>query len=202
MNRPINHDYYGVAVPAPARNGNFDGEAYAAAFIGMLELHKRMETLLARMAAKLDDLAADPADPFNDDQDCDAEESDFGGSGTGNGCDEDDEAGGDDEPSLGSSAPGENSSQAAWSIGSTDDTEDEHDGSEPDVDDEPSLGATEAVNQRHAWTTPQGWAGGYPDIEEEVSAGVNPMPRPRLHHSPSDMAAAVERQLRAMPRAR
>jgi hypothetical protein len=42
-------------------------------------------------------------------------------------------------------------SQENWSFGARDDTEDEHDGCEPDRDEEPDLGSTTAMNQNHAW---------------------------------------------------
>lgn len=61
-----------------------------------------------------------------------------------------------DEPSLGSVAVGENVTQAAWSQGGSLDVEDEHDGAEPDVDAEPSLG----------WTT-SGVLGGISDYERD-----------------------------------
>lgn len=75
----------------------------------------------------------------------------------------------DDEPSLGSlggTGPGSTYfSQEDWWDGANDDTEDEHDGREPDVDDEPSedpeyeLGATTAMNQDHAWANHyKGWS--------------------------------------------
>lgn len=74
-----------------------------------------------------------------------------------------DEAEGDDtpsgrsaeeEPTLGSVAAHEWSSQSGWSQGGTSDLEEEHDGGEPDVDDEhngdwePSLGRPERDSQR------------------------------------------------------
>ena len=66
------------------------------------------------------------------------------------GCDDLEESFGDDEPSLGSlSSSG--GSQSNWAGGAGGDLEEEHDGSEPDEHDEPLLGATEAVNQCHAW---------------------------------------------------
>ena len=53
------------------------------------------------------------------------------------------EAHGDDEPSLGTGPNGE--------PGYHGDLEDEHDGAEPDFDNEPSLGASEVVNHGAAW---------------------------------------------------
>jgi hypothetical protein len=56
------------------------------------------------------------------------------------------------EPSLG--APmgygGDPSNQEVWASGSPHDTEEEHDGREPDVDEEPSLAHTNDVNQETA----------------------------------------------------
>ncbi len=45
----------------------------------------------------------------------------------------------DSEPSLGSINPTITGSQSQWSFGSSDDLEHEHDGREPDVDQEPTL---------------------------------------------------------------
>lgn len=62
--------------------------------------------------------------------------------------DSDDEDNGDDEPSLGSGAVGEWSTQAAWVTPQARaclDGEDEHDGAEPDEDGEPSLGSFEGL---------------------------------------------------------
>lgn len=68
--------------------------------------------------------------------------------------------GDEDEPSLGSIERHPNpyrcladyhDSQDHWAGGGTDDTEDEHDGCEPDTDGEPDLGSTSAMNQNHAW---------------------------------------------------
>jgi hypothetical protein len=42
--------------------------------------------------------------------------------------------------------------QARWAAGTRDDCEEEHDGREPDVDDEPSLGSFDGViDQRQSW---------------------------------------------------
>jgi len=58
----------------------------------------------------------------------------------------------DSEPSLGSVATSENITQGAWASGTSDDREDEHDGAEPDEDDEPALGSFDRLlNQEHAW---------------------------------------------------
>ncbi|WP_439399118.1 hypothetical protein ACRQ5Q_17075 [Bradyrhizobium sp. PMVTL-01] len=72
---------------------------------------------------------------------------------------------GDAEPSLGAS---NDVIQAGWARGPRDDREDEHDGREPDVDDElsgdeeePSLGSFDRLmNQDHGWRQTQGrnWA--------------------------------------------
>jgi len=59
---------------------------------------------------------------------------------------------GEAEPSLGSvNAAFEGRSQETWAVGNTDDREDEHDGAEPDTDEEPSLGASNVINQATAW---------------------------------------------------
>ncbi|WP_036010818.1 hypothetical protein [Bradyrhizobium yuanmingense] len=71
------------------------------------------------------------------------------------------EEAGDAEPSLG--APNEGA-QLCWARGPRDDREDEHDGGEPDVDDElsgdeeePSLGSFDRLmNQDHGWRQTQG----------------------------------------------
>jgi hypothetical protein len=60
---------------------------------------------------------------------------------------------GDEEPSLGSlygTALGERRSQNRWADGAADDREDEHDGREPDVDHEPSLGSG-CINNQTCW---------------------------------------------------
>jgi len=76
-------------------------------------------------------------------------------------------AAGDVEPSLGSvNAALEGRSQATWAAGNTDDREDEHDGAEPDTDEEPSLGASNAVNQATAWNVDTFYTG-----EREPSLG-------------------------------
>ncbi len=96
------------------------------------------------------------------------------------------------EPSLGSVERHPNpypclgdrfDSQAHWASGANDDREDEHDGREPDVDDEPGadeeecLGATTCMNQDHAWQNHYtGWfaLNGEPDLgwtEERSGAG-------------------------------
>jgi hypothetical protein len=54
---------------------------------------------------------------------------------------------GDAEPSLGAPEVGYLCSQTRWAQGRGDDLEDEHDGREPDVDDEPSLGSGSIQNQ-------------------------------------------------------
>jgi hypothetical protein len=54
---------------------------------------------------------------------------------------------GDAEPSLGAPGPAYFASQTHWAQGRGDDLEDEHDGREPDVDDEPSLGSGSIHNQ-------------------------------------------------------
>ncbi len=90
------------------------------------------------------------------------------------------EDGGDLEPSLAAlerhpeCIPGEtwldapyrtcDGAQTSWTKGARDDREDEHDGAEPDVDDElsgdeeePALGAFDRlINQDHAWRQSQG----------------------------------------------
>jgi len=60
---------------------------------------------------------------------------------------DDREADDEREPSLGSVNPTIYGVQESWSAGNCDDREDEHDGAEPDVDDEPSLGWPENTNQ-------------------------------------------------------
>jgi hypothetical protein len=57
---------------------------------------------------------------------------------------------GDAEASLGAPEVGYLRSQTRWAQGRGDDLEDEHDGREPDVDDEPSLGSASIQNQ-DAW---------------------------------------------------
>lgn len=68
--------------------------------------------------------------------------------------DTDDEDDGADEPSLagrGATYDAEYFNQEAYASGSNDDCEgDEHDGREPDVDEEPSLAHTNDVNQEKA----------------------------------------------------
>src|SRR5262249_19421016 len=65
----------------------------------------------------------------------------------------------DREPSLGSSD--NRFCQIDWASGTRDEREDKHDGREPDVDDEPSLGSLNRVNQR-------GWgSSGTNDLEDE-----------------------------------
>jgi len=56
---------------------------------------------------------------------------------------------GDDEPSLGAPGAAFHPNQSHWSQGAGDDCEDEHDGREPDVDDEPSLGSSTLHIQTH-----------------------------------------------------
>ena len=74
----------------------------------------------------------------------------------------------DDEPSLGSLTSG-SASQGMWSSGSTDDTEDEHDGAEPDVDGEPSLGAFDRViDQSKSWTQRLGPSTWHAAIDAEL----------------------------------
>lgn len=58
----------------------------------------------------------------------------------------------DREPSLGSGAAREHTSQQFWGAGTGGDREDEHDGAEPDDDLEPSIGAADRIiDQRQAW---------------------------------------------------
>lgn len=67
---------------------------------------------------------------------------------------DDDEDGGDMEPSLGSKCMYEHSTQDGWALQGNGclDGEDEHDGAEPGEDAEPSLGALEGhTDQRAAW---------------------------------------------------
>lgn len=47
--------------------------------------------------------------------------------------------------------PGQHLDQRDWARGGLDDREDEHDGREPDVDDEPSLGAREGHGGTEGW---------------------------------------------------
>jgi hypothetical protein len=120
---------------------------------------RRIEAAVQAMIDALDAIDA-PAE--------DLEEVDHGGPG-----DEDDEpalgwtdaesagagfnygaaiSGQEDEPSLGSLAVYELVSQASWAHGRNNDAEDEHDGREPDVDDEPSLGSFDRMtDQTKSW---------------------------------------------------
>jgi hypothetical protein len=75
----------------------------------------------------------------------------------GFGCRDDREMQEDNEPSLGSITAMD---QSNWAIGGTDEREDEHDGSEPDEDGEPTLGWTVDGNCGPAvWGCPEGEAG-------------------------------------------
>ena len=105
-------------------------------------LRTRMEKAVEQLLAALDALEA---------ADEDLEEVDHGGGAVE---DEPHDAGDDDEPSIAGHAIHETQSQVFWAAGNTDDREgDEHDGTGPDVDDEPSLGSFDrVVNQNHAWT--------------------------------------------------
>jgi hypothetical protein len=82
----------------------------------------------------------------------------------------------DDEPSLGSCTNGEHSDQSRWGRSPSDDTEDEHDGAEPDTDAEddradyePSLG----------WTV-DGLLAGTDDREEQDCSRPRPQNRTDL----------------------
>ena len=66
----------------------------------------------------------------------------------------------DPEPSLGWTSTGQH--------GTNDDSEDEHDGAEPDVEDEPTLGATEATDQEIGWRQPADFFGAGPEPEADA----------------------------------
>jgi len=107
--------------------------------------------LRKRIAAAIEALI-DVLDQIDGEHDDDLEDSEP--------LEEDDPAedSGDAEPSLGSlGAHSEGFHQDAWACGAQNDCEDEHDGREPPEDNEPTLGATVAVNQDHAWASPGGW---------------------------------------------
>ena len=76
-------DPMGVHRQAPQRRrGIFDAETYAGVFVLLLDLRKRLDATLARLAEKLDDLADDPADAFKEDaNDHGEEENEHGGAG-------------------------------------------------------------------------------------------------------------------------
>jgi hypothetical protein len=126
----------------------------------------KLAELRAEAAAEVDRLLA-----FLDATELDAD-LEAQGDELDSGPEDDAEDGADDEPSLGSIErhPSEYSAgpdngvvngaghERGWSDGGLDDREDEHDGSEPDVDDEPSLGSFEAMaNQADAWRADNPW---------------------------------------------
>jgi hypothetical protein len=141
------------------------------------ELRGRIEHVIERLIYVLDALDA-PTEYLEDAQE------DFDGVGFFN-------RSVDDEPSLGSVAMdcGWRDSQERWAAGTTDDCEDEHDGTEPSEDLEPSLGAPE----RHPQPTVDGgyipsiahtqelWAQGvdddedHDDYETEEDSWFNPL---------------------------
>lgn len=100
-------------------------------------LRKEAQDEIERLLAFLDSIDDCDEDSAVDDAPCDT----YG---------QDEEHGGDDEPSLGSCTNGETSNQECWGATASDDLEDEHDGREPEdehgdnADMEPSLGWPEA----------------------------------------------------------
>ena len=104
-----------------------------------------LDLLAAEITRQLD--AAEQSIALLDaaDDDPDRENDDAGGPG-----DDDNEDGGDGEPSLGSIGSYD---QRFWSSGYDDDREDEHDGAEPE-DPEPGLGAFDRLlDQTKSWRT-------------------------------------------------
>lgn len=190
------------------RRGTFDAETYAGVFIELLDLRKHLDATLLRLAGKLDDLANDPADAFNDDHDCDREDDDPGGDDV-NDQPHDPEP---DEPTMGAperhpvatfsaqlwtdSRP--DASQQHWAmagadISPPDETEaTNEDGGdindEPqdeDFDREPLLG----------WQT-IGAQEGIDDLDVPVTSPAKAMPRPRLRCSPRILASDALRRSR------
>ena len=105
------------------------------------EASAEIDRLLAFLDAS-DEYAAEEREPDGDELDASFPESGSRMCTPGEDDEEDDfgEDGSDDEPSLGSGATGEWSTQGRWALPGTDDMEDEHDGAEPSEDDEPSIG--------------------------------------------------------------
>ena len=142
-------------VRAIIRDGDFVDVARAA-LLGAATGRRDTAWLLVPLTAELvDALAVFEADLEDAEDDDPAEE----------GADlESDRA--DDEPSLGAPErhPSPHSygvarwfsdSQALWADGSTSDREDDGDDLEPDVDGEPSISATEVIDQSAGWSLPQ-----------------------------------------------
>jgi hypothetical protein len=68
--------------------------------------------------------------------------------------------------------------QLFWAASATNDAEDEHDGCEPDVDAEPSLGSFDRLtNQAHAWR--QSWSC-FPGRDYEVDVADREADEPLL----------------------
>ncbi|WP_128089473.1 hypothetical protein [Bradyrhizobium viridifuturi] len=159
-------------------------------FQAMGRLRKEAQDEIDRLLAFLDQLDGDPdLEPNGDD------EPELGSVGGRRQLDQSTWAAGQDgEPSLGSiechpAAPeGDywpdrrrdgDGSQVAWSDSVTHDSEDEHDGREPDVDDElsgdenePSLGSFDRLaNQDHAYRQTASWR--HANYDTEVQADVS-----------------------------
>jgi hypothetical protein len=114
----------------------------------------------------LDGLEDTDQDTACDDVACDDNELD-GNDRIGEG--EDDEEADPPEPSLGSLENFGTGDQERWASGNSRDLEDEHDGSEPDEDGEPSLGSFDGmVSQLSSWKQRVGWFPGS-DREQDDS---------------------------------